>query len=476
MDALERLNLIQAIERDIRLKRASKFFKFGAVFSISFLVVYIISFILMFIPGMSFISGLGAVSMVSTIVSVASMLIGIMERNFIEKMPSYKEYCDNYTILIEGKEKIYKIKTLKGNTIYIDKNNTYEVSSKNFEVKSLNITEFKRLRNEIEEIKRKLSEQQIKTNNQVEPNDKKINMYILKSNSNTAIGREKELEKLQESLIIPNINPLIIGKAGVGKTALVGGLSYKIQKGEVCDLLKNLRIIEVNASELVSGCRYVGDFEERMNDFIEYAKNQKNTVFFFDEIHSLIGLGQGSKSNLDGANILKPYLTNGDIKIIGATTLNEYENIIKNDSAFSRRFEVIKLEEPTDKVLYQIVNRFVYNFEKKHNIKLGNNEIEKEAILKFLIELTDAEKKHRKFDCDINNPVLIINILTRAFAKAKINNSNVITKEFICKSLENNPNFYESALAKIIGKIGNISTEKNEEESFKQKIIKFPSK
>lgn len=476
MTELEKYYLLQSIKRDIRIKRAIKASKISIVFATISCVTMITSFILMFFPAFASLP-LASIPMISTIFFSVILGCSYLEINLLEKYNSYKIYCESYKVLKDRNKKIYKVKTLEGKTIFLNENMEYigdnnQITNDN----SLDVTkkELENLRKDVDNLKERVE------NNRNHPQDKTKNQatyYLLSDRKfayNTAIGREKELELLEENLLMPGVNPLIIGPAGVGKTALVRGLVYKIQRGNVCNSLKNQKIGEVSAADLVSGCRYVGDFEQKMMEFINFARKE-DAIFFIDEFHSLIGLGQGSNGNLDGANILKPYLSSGQLRIIGATTEEEYEKIIKADPAFERRFEVIRLKEPTGEILYNIIDEIVTVSEKYYNTKFGNNALERKAILESLVELTDKDSKHRKYDCKINNPILIKNIIMRAFAKAKINNSSVVTIQHICETLQNNPNLYESAIEETVCEISNLDGCENQEEEVKTKILNFPN-
>lgn len=471
MTKLEKLNLIQSIKRDIRINRAVKGAKIGIIFAGLSLLTLIISFFSMFVSSLAILAPLSGVSMVSTLFFAAILICSIVEINFLEKYNSYVQYCESYTVLKDGKEKIYKVKTYTGKTFFLNQNMIYNEENNLQE-------ENERLKKEVEELSSELDrKRQLPINNRENRNNP-FTYHILnkdKLDYNPSIGREKELESLQEILMISgDINPLIIGPAGVGKTSLVKGLVYQIQKGNVCNYLKDRKIIEVSAADLVSGCRHVGDFEQKMMNFIDFAQKE-NAIFFIDEFHAMIGLGQGSTGNLDGANILKPYLSEGKIKIIGATTEEEYNRIIKNDPAFTRRFEAVELTEPTGKLLYDIVNERISKLEIVNNMKFGRNKIERQSIIEALIELTEKNNKHRKYDCEINNPVLILNIIFRSFAKARMNNSDVVTIQNICDSIENNPNLYDSSIEKTMLDINSLDVIEEQEKSEKVKILNFPN-
>ena len=249
---------------------------------------------------------------------------------------------------------------------------------------------------------------------------------------------------------------------------MVKGLVYKIQKGEVPEMLKDKKIGQVDVTDLVSNTRYVGDFESKMQNFINFAKKE-DAVFFIDEFHTIIGSGQGSKSNLDGANILKPYLSSGQIKIIGATTEEEYEKIIKTDGAFNRRFDIIRLGEPDDKTLCEIIDSHIKKYENNYKVDFPKGK-KRSAIIQLLVELTSL--KHRNYKNRINNPSLVLSIVERCFVKAKMQNSKEVTITHISEALSSNENLYESVIERTICKFNKLKEFDTKEESF-QKVIKF---
>ena len=165
-------------------------------------------------------------------------------------------------------------------------------------------------------------------------------------NFDPVIGRDEEICHMIEILLRrKKCNPLLIGDAGVGKTALVEELARRIVLGLVPNELKNMRILSVAISSLVAGTKYRGEFEERINKMIEELEQAPNIILFIDEIHTIIGAG-GAEGAIDASNILKPYLARGKIKVIGATTKLEYMKFLEGDKAFDRRFQKIIIEEP----------------------------------------------------------------------------------------------------------------------------------
>lgn len=164
-------------------------------------------------------------------------------------------------------------------------------------------------------------------------------------------------------------NAIIVGKAGCGKTSLVQGLATRIVKGDAPDLLANKVIYSVNLSSMVAGTQYRGQFEQRLEEFVNEAKKYSNLILFIDEIHTLVGAGGGTTSSLEASNILKPELASGSISCIGATTINEYTNTIKRDSALDRRFERVVVQEPSKFKMQEILPEILEYYENFHVVK-----------------------------------------------------------------------------------------------------------
>lgn len=187
--------------------------------------------------------------------------------------------------------------------------------------------------------------------------------------TNPAIGRDIIMEEVEKTLLKMNKpNVLLIGEAGVGKTAIVEGIAYRIKNNLSNERLKDLKLLSVSSSCLVAGTRYRGDFEKRVEELCEFLKLNSNIVLFIDEMHTTVKAG-ASDGAISMADILKPYLARGEIKVIGATTLKESE-IISEDSAYKRRFTVIKVEEPTMTNVNKIVEESLPKFERFYDIKI----------------------------------------------------------------------------------------------------------
>ena len=197
------------------------------------------------------------------------------------------------------------------------------------------------------------------------------------------IGRDEEIERVSEILNRRNKNnPVLIGEAGVGKTAIVEGIALKIVNGEVPQKLANKEIIQLDVSSLVSGTGIRGQFEEKMQQLITELEEDQDIVLFIDEIHQIVGAGSAEGSNTDAGNILKPALARGDIQLIGATTLNEYR-VIEKDSALERRLQPVRVDEPNLEETYTIIKGIQDQYENYHHVKYT------EEAIKAAIDLSD---------------------------------------------------------------------------------------
>ena len=284
---------------------------------------------------------------------------------------------------------------------------------------------------------------------------------------NPAVGRESEIRKLGSILLTPSYSAMLIGEPGVGKTAIVEGLSYAIQNGLVSDRLKNTKILKVNVSSIVSGTMYVGSLEKKMEALIEFLKANKNVILYVDEIHTIIGAGTGSKSNIDVANLLKPHIENGSIKVIGATTIGEYDKIMSSDPAFTRRFKQVSVDEPQKEILRSILDSNITKFEEETGIKFSSSESVRDRLIEFIIDVTDI--KHRSYLEKRYNPALSLSIIEEAFGYADYDMAEEVGVNYIKEAIKDCENLYKSAKAKVDRL--DISDEKS-----KGKIIEFKTK
>ena len=239
--------------------------------------------------------------------------------------------------------------------------------------------------------------------------DKEINKIYL---------RDKELDEVMEILLRKGKNnPLLVGDPGVGKTAIAYELARRIKCGNVPDRLKGKEVYLVSTSSLVSGTKYRGEFEERVNGLINEVIRNGNIILFIDEIHTIMKTGS-SEAGVDGANILKPYLARNDLKIIGATTKREYDEYLKKDGAFARRFAKVIVNEPSLKDTVTILNKLKKSYEEFYNLKINSN------VIKYLVDLCD------KYLPNSYNPDKSIDILDTSLSKIALEGKKrILTKE-----------------------------------------------
>ena len=204
---------------------------------------------------------------------------------------------------------------------------------------------------------------------------KNMTRRALKGEYDPVIGRDKETERLIRILIRKNKNnPCLIGEAGVGKTAIVEGLAKRIAEGNVPDALLGKTLISVDLTSMVAGAKYRGDFEERIKQILDETAKNKSVILFIDEIHTIVGAGS-AEGALDAANIIKPELSRGEIKIIGATTISEYRKYIEKDAALERRFQPLIIEEPSEDSAVNILRGLRERYEEYHGVKIDDDAI-----------------------------------------------------------------------------------------------------
>ena len=184
------------------------------------------------------------------------------------------------------------------------------------------------------------------------------------------IGREYEVERVIQILCRRRKNnPLLVGEAGVGKTAIAEGLAWRITQGDVPEILAEAQVYSLDMGALLAGTKYRGDFEQRLKGVLKSLKDKPNAILFIDEIHTLIGAGAASGGTLDASNLLKPALSSGQLKCIGATTFTEYRGIFEKDAALSRRFQKVDVVEPTVQETVDILKGLKSRFEEHHGVK-----------------------------------------------------------------------------------------------------------
>lgn len=246
-------------------------------------------------------------------------------------------------------------------------------------------------------------------------NELKKYSYDLSSNDTILIGRDEEIKSIIEILLRKNKNnPLLVGESGVGKTAIVEGLATIIKNNEI-PKLKGYKVYNLDMSLLLAGSKYRGDFEERLNNIIKETIDNKKIILFIDEIHTILNAG-GSEGAIDAANILKPYLSKGDLKIIGATTEDEYNLYLSKDKALMRRFDKITINEPSDDMTKDILYKLKDSYKKYHGINITNKNLDN------IVDLSNEYLKDKK------NPDKSLDILDTVCSYVTNNNKKTITK------------------------------------------------
>ncbi len=229
------------------------------------------------------------------------------------------------------------------------------------------------------------------------------------------VGRDNEIKRIIEVLSRrTKNNPLLIGEAGVGKTAIVEELSKMIANGDVPNNLKNKRIINLDMATLVAGTKYRGEFEDRVKKVLNEVEENDDIILFIDEIHTLVGAG-GAEGAIDASNIFKPALARNKLRCIGATTINEYKKFIEDDKALDRRFQKINIEVPSRDVVKQILMKLKPIYENYHHVIIN------ESIIDKIIDLSERYVRDR------NQPDKSIDILDEVCAKASLKESSELT-------------------------------------------------
>ena len=270
------------------------------------------------------------------------------------------------------------------------------------------------------------SDSEIKTNKNIETYTINLNKLVTENKIDPLIGREIEVERVVQILCRRRKNnPLLVGEAGVGKTAIAEGLAKKIVEKEIPEVLQDKIIYSLDLGALIAGTKYRGDFEQRLKTVIKQLNEEKNSILFIDEIHTIIGAGSASGGTLDASNLLKPALANGQIKCIGATTYQEYRSVFEKDHALTRRFQKIDIEEPDVQTTISILKGLKSHFEEHHNVKFSTD------------ALISAAELSSKFLNDRQLPDKAIDIIDEAGAAQRILPKNKKKKMIGPKEIEN---------------------------------------
>ncbi|AMP03587.1 ATP-dependent Clp protease ATP-binding subunit ClpA [Collimonas pratensis] len=236
-----------------------------------------------------------------------------------------------------------------------------------------------------------------------------LNKLATEGKIDPLIGREYEVERVIQTLCRRRKNnPLLVGEAGVGKTAIAEGLAWRITQGEVPEILQNAIVYSLDMGSLLAGTKYRGDFEQRLKAVLKQLKDSPHGILFIDEIHTIIGAGSASGGTLDASNLLKPALSSGQLKCIGATTYTEFRGVFEKDHALSRRFQKIDVNEPTVEQTVQILRGLKSRFEEHHGVKYSAS------------ALTSAAELAARFINDRHLPDKAIDVIDEAGAAQRI--------------------------------------------------------
>ena len=284
------------------------------------------------------------------------------------------------------------------------------------------------------------------------------------------IGRENEIERTLQILCRRSKNnPLLVGDAGVGKTAIVQGLAQRIVNKQVPLILQDYSIYALDLGVLLAGSKFRGDFEERLTSILDEIVNQKDgkkAILFIDEIHMIIGAGTNGSNQMDAANILKPYLTNGKIKLIGSTTYEEFSSIFEKDKALSRRFQKVDIVEPSAEETVKIIEGLIPNFEKHHQVRYAKGSIE-EAVNLSIRYLPERKLPDKAIDIIDESGSYVFIQNAGGFTgknKIKLNSDN--------KSAQKTAVVTKDIIKKVTAKITQLPIDsiKNDEKTLLQKL------
>ena len=261
---------------------------------------------------------------------------------------------------------------------------------------------------------------------------------------NPAIEREAEIKQTMIVLLTPEKSALLIGNAGIGKTAIVEGIAYLIQKGQVPDALKGYKIIKINSTSLTGKMLKDGREDLVVSLLVEELKKVEKTILFIDEIHTLIG-GK-TDGPMDLANILKPALDRGDIKVIGATTTEEYNAYVVRDRAFLRRFEKIEIVEPSIETTIKILMGTLPKLEKQTGVKFKYNVYVSEELIRSIVEATSEFK--RVYGLAAMYPDVSLSVLTQAFSNAIYQNKKEVDIKDVYTAIKMSKRIYPDSIVK----------------------------
>ena len=259
--------------------------------------------------------------------------------------------------------------------------------------------------------------------------------------TNPAIGRDEQIKQMMLILLTPDKSAILVGKPGVGKTATIEGLAYRIQLNTVPESLKGYSVIKLNTSALLGVDPVTG--ESKVQTLLDELKNQTKLILFIDEIHTLMGT---KGEALDFANMFKPALDRGDIKVVGATTTEEYERYILRDKAFVRRFQKVEIFEPTREENIAILVGTLPKIEKRTGIKMMYSPFVQQQVMEFITDITSEYK--RIYEIGSRYPDVSLTFVQEAFSNALFDNRSEVNIIDFRKAIEASKNIYEDVKEK----------------------------
>ena len=266
------------------------------------------------------------------------------------------------------------------------------------------------------------------------------NLTLVKYITNPAIARDKELKELVMVLLTPEKSACLVGKPGIGKTAIVEGLAYRMQMNDMPNALKGYSVYKISTPSLIG----TTDGENKVVALVNELKGMDKVIIFIDEIHMLIGARD--QGPMDLANMFKEGLSRGTVKLIGATTVDEYERYILRDKAFVRRFERIDISEPTQEMCVQILMRTLPKIEIQTGVRLNYTNFIKEKIMKFIVNMTSEYK--RVYEISSRYPDIALTLLRQAFSAALFDNKQEVSFKHIYEAIKNTKAVYPDVIKK----------------------------
>lgn len=264
-----------------------------------------------------------------------------------------------------------------------------------------------------------------------------------------SIGRDEEIKQVIMTLLTPEKSALLVGKAGVGKTSIVEGVAYRIKNNKVPRALEGYKIYKLNVTSLLGKTESNGQIESRVDLLVKELSNRPKTIVFLDETHVLVNK-DGGESGIDFANMFKAGLDRGEIKMIGATTDEEYEQYILRDRAFLRRFQKIDVAEADQETCVKILMGTYPKIEAKTGVHFAYTSFIIERIMRFIVDMTDEYK--RVYEISSRYPDICLTIVSNAFTYALFDNEEICTIKHIYKAVCNARNIYDDARKKSIEK------------------------